>query len=210
MAIFHTERGLDRLVNFTDAAVAIAITLLILPLVDIAGEIDHESLGRLLDENTGALIGFAITFAVIGNFWIVHHAEFEVVDSYSLGLIWANMLWLFSIVFLPFAANLLSLAPAGNSGVYAIYIGTMVVCSGSMLLIGIILRRNPSLMRPETRGSINLVDSIVPTTTLVVCLCLAVIFPTVGIWWLLLLFLQGQVQRLISRWSKHARVHSGQ
>ena len=43
MAPIRTERGLDRLVNFSDATVAIAITLLILPLVDAASRIGSQS-----------------------------------------------------------------------------------------------------------------------------------------------------------------------
>ena len=35
----RTPRGLDRLVNFSDATIAIAITLLVLPLVDVANQI---------------------------------------------------------------------------------------------------------------------------------------------------------------------------
>jgi uncharacterized membrane protein len=31
----RTERGFDRIVNFSDATVAIAMTLLVLPLVDL-------------------------------------------------------------------------------------------------------------------------------------------------------------------------------
>ena len=42
MTRFRTERGLDRLVNFSDATVAIAITVLLLPLVDIALEIEQD------------------------------------------------------------------------------------------------------------------------------------------------------------------------
>jgi uncharacterized membrane protein len=44
----RTERGLDRLVTFLDAVVAIAITLLVLPLVELLGEGHDEDLGRLL------------------------------------------------------------------------------------------------------------------------------------------------------------------
>ena len=34
----HTERGFDRIVNFSDATVAIAMTLLVLPLVELGGD----------------------------------------------------------------------------------------------------------------------------------------------------------------------------
>ena len=66
MTRLRTERGLDRLVNFSDATVAIAITVLLLPLVDIALEIEKLSLGDLFARNLGTIIAFAITFAVNG------------------------------------------------------------------------------------------------------------------------------------------------
>ena len=43
-----SSRGLDRLVTFADAVVAIAITLLVLPLVDIAGNVGDVPVGSLL------------------------------------------------------------------------------------------------------------------------------------------------------------------
>ena len=46
-APLRTERGLDRLVTFLDAVVAIAITLLVLPLVEVLGEAPGEPLDDL-------------------------------------------------------------------------------------------------------------------------------------------------------------------
>jgi hypothetical protein len=72
----RTDRGLDRLVNFSDATVAIAITLLLLPLVDIADEIRRESLGDLLADHVGTLIAFFVSFVVISRLWLSHHRLF--------------------------------------------------------------------------------------------------------------------------------------
>ena len=94
------KRALDRLMFFSDAVAAIAATLLILPLVDDASAIGHRSVGDLLSDNWPALFAFALSFAVIYRFWIIHHHLYENVNDYSEPLLWANGLWLISIVFM--------------------------------------------------------------------------------------------------------------
>ncbi len=69
----RTPRGFSRMVNFCDAVVAIAITLLILPLVDTASSIGTMSVGDLFTENAYRLFVFVLSFAVIGNVWFIHH-----------------------------------------------------------------------------------------------------------------------------------------
>ena len=105
MASFRTDRGLDRLVNFSDAAVVIAITLLVLPLVGVATEITrhHATVWGIFLANGGTFLAFAISFVVIARFWVVHHRVFEFVRDYNPTIVWLNFLWLASIVFLPFS-----------------------------------------------------------------------------------------------------------
>src|SRR3954468_3544923 len=119
----QTERGLDRLVNFTDATVAIAITVLVLPLVDLAREAQTERFADLLSQNKGAILGITVTFVVIGRLWTIHHRIFESVAGYDQGLISWCLVWLFAIVSLPFAANVLSnLDDFEDPGAFAFYI----------------------------------------------------------------------------------------
>src|SRR3712207_2209345 len=70
----RTDRGLDRLVTFLDAVVAIAITLLVLPLVDVIPDEGRDvDLGALLADEAGRFGAFALSFAVIAQLWLVHH-----------------------------------------------------------------------------------------------------------------------------------------
>ena len=115
----HNEVGFRRLVNFSDAVVAIAITLLILPLVDSAGNIGAIGLGHFLAENRPKLLGLVLSFVVIGRFWWTQHVKFERLQSYDTMLVGGMFLWLFSIVFLPFPTELIGSTQVGGRAVHA-------------------------------------------------------------------------------------------
>ena len=60
----------DRVLFFSDAIFAIAITLLVVDLQVPDGPVQS---GTLLCETLPQMGGFALSFAVIGLFWIAHH-----------------------------------------------------------------------------------------------------------------------------------------
>jgi len=193
----RTDRGLDRLVNFSDATVAIAITLLILPLVDIASEMSSgESAGDLLRQHWPALLEFFITFWLISRFWILHHQVFEHVRSYNPRIMQLNFVWLISIVFLPFAANLLNSGENDDRVAHALYLGSMVVTSLALTAIELVLRRNPELLATPLGDSAR---GLIAAGLLSAALVLSVVFPSIGLLWALLLLLQGTVARLLRR-----------
>jgi uncharacterized membrane protein len=193
----RTDRGLDRLVNFSDATVAIAITLLILPLVDIASEISAgESAGDLLGKHWPALLEFVITFWLISRFWILHHQVFEHVRSYNGRVMQLNFVWLLSIVFLPFAANLLNSGEDDDRVAHALYLGTMVITSLALTAIEHELRRHPEMLATPLGDSAR---GLIAAGLLSLALILSVVFPNIGLLWALLLVLQGSVARALRR-----------
>ena len=104
------EFQLERLILFTDAVFAIAITLLAIELkVPEIHEI-HEgesldaAIGYRLAEMIPKFIGFFVSFFVIAQYWTVHHRLFGYLDDYSPKLLWANILYLLGIVLLPFSS----------------------------------------------------------------------------------------------------------
>ncbi|MGO4595727.1 TMEM175 family protein [Leifsonia sp. 2TAF2] len=199
MALIRTERGLDRLVNFSDATVAIAITLLILPLVDAASKIGSSSFGTFVDDNAWELFAFVVSFAVIARFWVVHHRIFETVRDYSLGIVWFNFLWLFAIVVIPFSANVLSASQGNRPEVYALYISDMLVATVATRLVAEVLYRNPELMTPEARDQVDRTRGLAEVIIMAAALVLAIVFPAINLWWLFLLFLARPLHALLHR-----------
>ena len=199
MAVVRTERGLDRLVNFSDATVAIAITLLILPLVDAAKDIGEHSFAAFFGENFWELLAFVISFAVIARYWVVHHRVFEWVEDYDGRLVWLNFLWLATIVFMPFTANVLSNSNGQRAEVDALYIGNLLAISLAMQAIGAVLVRSPHLVREDARGAMDSTRGWSAIIIIAVCLVLAVLVPSVGMFWLFLMFLSEPLHLLLRR-----------
>jgi len=104
-----THLGLERLVFFSDAVMAIAITLLAIELKLPEGELlrDSAGLAEHLLEMRGKFLGFLISFMVIGLYWVAHHWLFSYIRRYDVSLLWLNLLFLLGITFLPFATSLL-------------------------------------------------------------------------------------------------------
>jgi uncharacterized membrane protein len=127
------DSGYDigRLLAFSDGVFAIAITLLVLGL-PVPALADRESDAALLHALIGlgpTLATFALSFYLVGAFWIRHHRMFRSIVRVSRGLLWLNLLTLFLICLTPFTA-----------GVFARYIGTyvaVVLYAGGLTLVGI-------------------------------------------------------------------------
>ena len=103
------EFQLERIILFSDAVFAIAITLLVLEIkVPHLEEHTDSALFITLVSLTPKFIGFFISFFVIGQYWVVHHKLFGFVDDYNGGLLWMNLIYLLSIVLMPFSTALYS------------------------------------------------------------------------------------------------------
>jgi len=180
----------ERLVFFSDAAVAIALTLLILPLMDAVYEAAraNQNAWTYLSENANALFSFTLSFVIIARFWRAHHRLFAAVERETPGLFSLDMAWLAAVVLLPVATAMIGSLAADRVG-YAVYIGTMLAASVNMTAMTWLLRRHPETWS-EGRSvpARGLRYSVSMVVLLVLALVISLTVPGAGYWSLLTLF----------------------
>ena len=124
--------GLDRMLFFSDAVFAIAITLLALEL-----KVPIESTGggelQLQQALLGLIptaIGFVVSFLLVGQTWIEHHRIGELLSGIDRGLLWWDLLLLLFVASIPFATSLVSSHYASKTAVslYATGFGLLGAC----------------------------------------------------------------------------------
>jgi uncharacterized membrane protein len=97
----------ERLAFFSDAVVAIAITLLAIDLPTPTGDTSAQVLASLSD-NSFEFFAFVISFIVIANHWAVHHRFFRWVRRADAPVVGLNLAWLLLIVLTPFLTKTLT------------------------------------------------------------------------------------------------------
>lgn len=191
------ERELDRLLTFVDAAIAIALTLLVLPLAELPAEIsDGDSVAELLRDNKAELWAFLLSFWVVAQLWLAQHRAMRHVLRSHEGLTRILLVWTLTIVFVPFPTALLPVA-GDQELTKVLYIGTMVV---SVALIGaasFLVERNPELA--DGQASHDVGGAVAMSLLLLLSLAITLMFPATGYYPLLLLFLAGPLAVQIER-----------
>ena len=107
----------DRVLFFSDAVFAIAITLLVIELKVPRSSTPHKAIPGHLNKvipgdfgiDKAGLINVGISFAVIGLFWLGHHGIFRYIVALDRPLIRLNLLFLGTIALLPYPTALLNI-----------------------------------------------------------------------------------------------------
>jgi uncharacterized membrane protein len=129
-----------RLESFSDGVFAIAITLLVLGLSIPKGLPESEVWSAIADQQD-ELISAAISFAIIGIYWVSHRSTFDRIVESDGALTAVNFLHLAAVVFLPFPT--LVLAEYGNSfAAVTIYALTIAAAGYSAAATVWVARRN--------------------------------------------------------------------
>jgi uncharacterized membrane protein len=147
----------ERVIFFSDAVVAIAITLLALGLPLPHGS-SNTAVWRSLGAGRDAYIAFLISFVVIGAHWRTHNRLFRAVVKLDATAISLNMVWLLMIIVTPYATRILS----GNGGFgvrFSLYAAIQVVTLVMLLLMSRHFRHG-GLLPPGTPARVSATDDV--------------------------------------------------
>jgi len=162
MAQWELRSGMsvERLLFFSDAVVAVAITVLALPLFDIEGPGPGQSVLDVLRAHSGQIFTFIITFYVMAIMWSIHNRVMNSLVAYDGVVFWLNIAWLIGFVFLPWPSTMYGMgahweasdiALFTSDGTGALYWWTMAYISGVGTLASMYISHHPPLLKPADR-----------------------------------------------------------
>jgi uncharacterized membrane protein len=184
-----------RIVNLSDGLFAIALTLLVFTLDASAVSLDRVD--GVLVSQTGELIAFVISFAVIANFWWAHHRFLANLGTLEPGLIGLNLALLGAIALIPFPTSLLGRDPTVRGSVVPYLALLGLVATIHLLLLA---RANTvgAWRRPMPAGVFPWLLATWGATTFVTLVALATAFvvPVAG---LVMMLFTWPIESLVAR-----------
>jgi uncharacterized membrane protein len=193
------DLALDRLVFFSDAVFAIAVTLLVLDIhvPSLPHVISIEDSWQAFLDLSPSFFAFGLSFLVIGRFWMGHHERFRPLRHFDARLMWPNMIYLLAIAFMPFATAFLG-QNLGHFVPELVYNVSMLV----LALVAFWLAQVVRIVGGVTERPYDGVDLILAA---LVCIGLTFVFPLLSQWGMMTIPLWTWLEnRLYSRRGKGA------
>jgi uncharacterized membrane protein len=100
---------LNRVRNFSDSVFAVSITLIVATFRSPAHDLTDPALTDYLAHQWPRYSAYLAAFLVVGYLWLSHHRSFELLVRANLHLAWMNLVLLYFVVLMPFAAVMLGL-----------------------------------------------------------------------------------------------------
>jgi uncharacterized membrane protein len=122
----HKDISLERLIFFSDAVFAIAITILSLEIRLPEG----ANVKSIFHDLTPSIIAYIFGFVQIAIFWTVHHTLFKKLINYDFKIVWLNFVFLMVVAFIPVPVSTII-----KLGINAYTITFMYAC---LTLLGIV------------------------------------------------------------------------
>jgi TMEM175 potassium channel family protein len=191
--------GLDRLIFFSDAVFAIAITLLVIDihLPDLGSSATASQITQSLRDLMPNFFGFVVSFVVIGGIWSTHHRTFRVIRRYDTPFVWMNILFLMSIAFLPFSNSVLS--EYGNLTPSVIFYSvSLALTSALFVLLWLYATFHHRLVDANLSPLVireNLLRLCIPLMVFILSVPAAAITPRIEVFWLTIPALSRLVRR---------------
>ena len=202
----HEETGTDfeRIVFFSDAVFAIAITLLALEIKvpELEPERITSDLPRSILGLLPPILVYAQTFVLIGIYWLAHHRMFRAIVRYDQTLIWLNILFLLCVAFIPVPSATLGRYYDQPSAI-AFYGITLALTSLSSLIMWSYATRRRRLVKDDlSESSIRYVFRRGAVTIVVALLAVVVSYMSTSLafgLWLVFLVMAVPLGRLYNR-----------
>jgi uncharacterized membrane protein len=157
----------ERRLTFFDAAVAIILTLLVLPLMDSANEdvvnsgTSSEALSATewFKENAGRIFTFLISFAVVASEWEDHARLIGHLKCITRRIRKCLWYWLLTLVFIPVTSILIHIDDVDSAAAAPyelfIYIGNIILLKIINIVIVLLVRRKMDLIYKENKKDVT-------------------------------------------------------
>ena len=140
-----------RLEAFSDAVIAVAITLLVLD-IKVPEASSTSGLWHALGDRWPNYASYAVSFLVIGIIWANHHSLIDVIDRVNRPLVMLNVFALMAIVLIPFSTALMArYLPQGGGTSHvaaAVYSLTFLLMSFGFSAVWLYASRGRRLLIP--------------------------------------------------------------